>query len=286
MEQFRRGELVFDVIDSGPADGPVVVLLHGFPEQNTMWQSITSRLAAQGYRCLAPRQRGYSPGARPTRRRDYRISELAEDVRALIDASGVQRVHLVGHDWGATVAWRVAQQFPGRLLTVTSLSVPHPGAFMKALVTSRQGLASWYMYFFQLPRIPEWYMMRGRGTFTLSGLVKSRAGHAPALAESEAKAMAEPGALTAALNWYRAIPLSDPREAGKKVTVPTMFIWSDGDIALLEKGARACGDYVLGDYRFEVLEGVSHWILDEQPDTVADLLLDWFAAHPAANRSM
>jgi pimeloyl-ACP methyl ester carboxylesterase len=198
----------------------------------------------------------------------------------------VQRVHLVGHDWGATVAWRVAQQFPGRLLTVTSLSVPHPGAFMKALVTSRQGLASWYMYFFQLPRIPEWYMMRGRGTFTLSGLVKSRAGHAPALAESEAKAMAEPGALTAALNWYRAIPLSDPREAGKKVTVPTMFIWSDGDIALLEKGARACGDYVLGDYRFEVLEGVSHWILDEQPDTVADLLLDWFAAHPAANRSM
>ena len=286
MEQFRRGELVFDVIDSGPADGPVVVLLHGFPEQNTMWQSITSRLAAQGYRCLAPRQRGYSTGARPTRRRDYRISELAEDVRALIDASGVQRVHLVGHDWGATVAWRVAQQFPGRLLTVTSLSVPHPGAFMKALVTSRQGLASWYMYFFQLPRIPEWYMMRGRGTFTLSGLVKSRAGHAPALAESEAKAMAEPGALTAALNWYRAIPLSDPREAGKKVTVPTMFIWSDGDIALLEKGARACGDYVLGDYRFEVLEGVSHWILDEQPDTVADLLLDWFAAHPAASRSM
>ena len=142
------------------------------------------------------------------------------------------------------------------------------------------------MYFFQLPRIPEWYMMRGRGTFTLSGLVKSRAGHAPALAESEAKAMAEPGALTAALNWYRAIPLSDPREAGKKVTVPTMFIWSEGDIALLEKGARACGDYVLGDYRFEVLEGVSHWILDEQPDTVADLLLDWFAAHPAANRSM
>ena len=209
MEQFRRGELVFDVIDAGPADGPVVVLLHGFPEQNTMWQSIISRLTAQGYRCLAPRQRGYSPGARPTRRRDYRISELAEDVRTLIDASGAQRVHLVGHDWGATVAWRVAQQFPDRLLTVTSMSVPHPGAFLKALVTSRQGLASWYIYFFQLPRIPEWYMTRGRGTFTLSGFAESRAQHAPALAEAEAKAMAEPGALTAALNWYRAIPLSD-----------------------------------------------------------------------------
>jgi pimeloyl-ACP methyl ester carboxylesterase len=129
-------------------------------------------------------------------------------------------------------------------------------------------------------------MLRGHGTFTMSGIVRSRAEHAPALAESEAKAMAEPGALTAALNWYRAVFLSDPRETAKKVTVPTMFVWSDGDIALLEKGARACGEYVVGEYRFEVLNGVSHWILDEQPDTTADLLLDWFAAHPAASSSI
>jgi pimeloyl-ACP methyl ester carboxylesterase len=280
MEEFRRGELVFDVIDAGPADGPVVVLLHGFPEQNTMWQPIIPALTAQGYRCLAPRQRGYSPGARPKRRRDYRIEELADDVRTLIDASGARRVHLVGHDWGATVAWRVAQQFPDRLLTVTSMSVPHPGALLKAILTSRQALASWYVYFFQLPRVPEWYLTRGRGTFTLSGIAESRAQHAQVLAEAEAKAMAEPGALTAALNWYRAAFLSDVRKTGKKVTVPAMFVWSDGDIALLEKGARACGDYVLGEYRFEVLKGVSHWILDEQPETVANLLLEWFAAHP------
>ncbi len=281
MEHFRRGELSFDVIDAGPADGQVVVLLHGFPQQNTMWQPVISRLTAQGYRCLAPLQRGYSPGARPTRRRDYRVDELAEDIHSLIDASGGKRVHLVGHDWGATVAWRVAQRFPDRLLTVTPMSVPHPGAFFNALVTSRQGLASWYILFFQLPRIPEWYLTRGRGTFTLSGLVESRAQHAPALAEAEAKAMAEPGVLTAALNWYRAVPLSSSRETGKKVTVPTMHVWSDGDIALREKGARLTGDYVLGEYRFEVLKGVSHWILDEQPDKMTDLLLDWFAAHPA-----
>jgi pimeloyl-ACP methyl ester carboxylesterase len=281
MEQYRRGELVFDVIDAGPTDGPVVVLLHGFPEQHTMWQSIIPRLTAQGYRCLAPRQRGYSPGARPTRRRDYRIAELAEDVRTLIDASDAQRVHLVGHDWGATVAWQVAQQFPDRLLSLTSLSVPHPGAFLRAMVTSRQGLASWYIYFFQLPRVPEWYLKRGRGTFSLSGLAESRAAHAPELAEAEKRAMTEPGALTAALNWYRAIPLSLSRDTDTKVTVPTLFVWSDGDIALLEKGARLCGDFVVGEYRFEVLKGVSHWILDEQPDTTADLLLDWFAGHPA-----
>lgn len=281
MDQFRRGELVFDVIDAGPADGPVVVLLHGFPEQNTMWQPVISRLTADGYRCLAPLQRGYSPGARPPRRRDYRVDELAKDVQALIDASGAELVHLVGHDWGATVAWRVAQRFPDRLLTVTPMSVPHPAAFFKALVTSRQALASWYILFFQLPRLPERYLTRGRGQFTLSGFVESRAQHAPVVAQAEANAMAEPGALTAAINWYRAVPLSSARDTGKKVTVPTMHVWSDGDIALREKGARLTGDYVLGEYRFEVFKGVSHWIVDEQPDAMCDLLLDWFAAHPA-----
>ncbi len=281
MEQFQRGELVFDVIDAGPPDGPVVVLLHGFPEQNTMWQSVIPRLTAQGYRCLAPLQRGFSPRARPTRRRDYRMDGLAEDIRTLINASGAQRVHLVGHDFGATVAWRVAQLFPELLHTVTPISVPHPGAFLKAIMTSRQALASWYILFFQLPRIPEWYLTRGRGTFTLTGLVQARAENAAELAEAEAKAMREPGTLTAALNWYRAVPLSDIRDAGRKVKVPTLFIWSDGDIALREKGARLTGDYVLGDYRFEVLKGVSHWVLDEQPEKTADLLLDWFAAHPA-----
>ena len=101
MEQYQRGELTFDVIDAGPADGPVVVLLHGFPQFNTSWNAVIDRLTAQGYRCLAPNQRGYSAGARPPRRRDYRLPEIAEDIRALIDSSGAERVHLVGHDWGA-----------------------------------------------------------------------------------------------------------------------------------------------------------------------------------------
>jgi pimeloyl-ACP methyl ester carboxylesterase len=280
MEQFRRGALVFDVIDAGPDDGPVVILLHGFPQQNTMWHAVIPQLAAQGYRCLAPRQRGYSPGARPARRRDYRIEELAEDVRTLKDASGAQQVHLVGHDWGAGVAWRFAQRFPGLLLTLTAMSVPHPAAMWRAMTTSRQGLASWYMLFFQLPWIPEWFLLRGGA---LARLVESRAKYGRELAESEAEAMAEPGALTAALNWYRAIPLSAARDGHSKVSVPTMHVWSDGDTALLEKGARTCGDYVVGEYRFEVLTGVSHWILDEQPDVMTDLLLEWFAAHQASS---
>jgi pimeloyl-ACP methyl ester carboxylesterase len=161
IEEYRRGNLVFDVIDAGPTDGPVVILLHGFPQLNTSWETVIPGLTAQGYRCLAPNQRGYSPRARPTRRRDYRMSELVEDVRALIDASGSRRVHLVGYDWGAVVAWGVAQQHPDRVMTLSALAVPHTAAFLKALATSRQIRASWYIYFNQLPRIPEMYFMRG-----------------------------------------------------------------------------------------------------------------------------
>jgi pimeloyl-ACP methyl ester carboxylesterase len=279
VEQYKRGELTFDVIDAGPADGPVVVLLHGFPQFNTSWNAVIDRLTAKGYRCLAPNQRGYSPGARPIRRRDYRAQELVEDVRALIDASGAERVHLVGHDWGAAVAWGAADELSDRLATMTSFSVPHPTAFVKGWVTSRQGLMSWYMYFFQLPRLPERLLLGadGKGARAVKSLQSG--GQTREAAERDVKAMTQPGALTAALNWYRAMFLSNPTRAVGKISVPTMYVWSDQDIALAEKPARDTARYVSGDYRFEILHG-SHWIPDEQPDKAADLLLEWFEAHP------
>lgn len=273
MEQFGRRDLVFDVIDAGPPDGPVVVLLHGFPELDIMWQPVIDRLTARGFRCLAPLQRGYSPCARPKRRRDYRGHELVSDVAALIDASGAQRVHLVGHDWGAVVAWYVAQEHPDRLRTLTSLSVPHPAAFLKAAATSRQALASWYMLFFQLPWIPERMLLHPR---VQKGFLDSRADHE--LGRAEIDAMNQPGTWTAALNWYRGMPFTRPAAVRRKVTVPTLYVWSDEDVALKEKGARLCADYVVGDYRFERLAG-SHWIVEEHPDTVSQLMLDWFGTH-------
>ena len=277
MERYRRDDLIFDVRDAGPPEGPVVVLLHGFPQHNDSWNAVIDRLTAQGYRCLAPNQRGYSPGARPSRRRDYRMSELVADLGALIDASGAQRVHLVGHDWGAAVAWAAAAAMPERLATVSPISVPHPAAFIKSFATSRQGLASWYMFVFQLPRIPEWLLMRRNGTMVAELL--RRSGQTPPAAERDAQAMSEPGALTAAINWYRAIPLSNPRANPQKISVSTLYVWSDGDTALLPKAAHDTAGYVSGEYRFEILPGVPHWIPDEQPDKLADLLLDWFAAH-------
>ncbi len=277
MESYRRDDLSFDVRDAGPPDGPVVVLLHGFPQRNDSWDAVINRLTAEGYRCLAPNQRGYSPGARPSRRRDYRMSELVGDVGALIDASGAQRVHVVGHDWGAAVAWAAAAEMPERLATVSPISVPHPGAFLKSIPTSRQGLASWYMYFFQLPRIPEWLLMRRNGAVASAFL--RRGGQTPDAAERDVEAMSEPGAMTAGINWYRAIPLSDLRANGQKISVPTLFVWSDRDMFLLPKAAHATARYVSGEYRFEILPNVSHWIPEEQPDKLADLLLGWFAAH-------
>jgi pimeloyl-ACP methyl ester carboxylesterase len=277
MDQFRRDGLVFDIRDVGPSDGPVVVLLHGFPQHNDSWDSVIDRLVAQGYRCLAPNQRGYSSGARPLRRRDYRMAELVADVGALIDASGAQRVHLVGHDWGAAVAWGVAADMPERLATVSPVSVPHPAAFVKSFTTSRQGLASWYMYLFQFPALPEWLLSRRRGAVVSQ--VLQRSGQTTAAAERDAQAMREPGALKTALHWYRAIPLSKPPTSALKISVPTMYVWSDQDVALLPKAAHDTARYVTGEYRFEILPGVSHWIPDVEPDRLADLLLDWFAAH-------
>jgi len=277
MDHYTHNGLTFDVRDAGPADGPVVVLLHGFPQHNDSWDAVIDRLTAQGYRCLAPNQRGYSPGARPPRRRDYRIPELVGDVGALIDASGAQQVHLVGHDWGAAVAWAAGAVIPARLKTVSPISVPHPAAFLKSFLNSRQGLASYYMYLFQLPRFPEWTMLRRGGSFMSTAL--RRAGQTHTVAERDARAMLEPGALTAAINWYRAMPLSDPRSINQKISVPTLYVWSDQDIALMPKAAHNTSRYVTGEYRFEIMHGVSHWIPDEEPDKLADLLLDWFAAH-------
>jgi pimeloyl-ACP methyl ester carboxylesterase len=238
---------------------------------------VIDRLTGQGYRCLAPLQRGYSPGARPKRRRDYRISELGLDVVRLMDVADTERVHLVGHDWGAGVAWWIASQFPDRLLDLTALSVPHPAAMMKAAMTSSQALHSWYMFALQLPFVPEWVLSRER---VIAGFVESRSGSDAV--KAEAAAMREPGMLTGGINWYRGLPFADRRHADVKVAAATMYVWSDGDGFLVEKGARLCADHVAAEYRFEVLEGVSHWILDEAPDAVAELLLDWFACHPGS----
>src|SRR5437016_6306096 len=163
MNEFHNEELAFDVRDEGPADGEVVILLHGYPETKASWDGVVPGLADAGFRVLAPDQRGYSPRARPRGRRAYAADRLVGDVLALADAAGARRFHVVGHDWGGAVAWYCGMWHPDRVLTLTSLATPHPSAFQRSLLTSTQLFHSWYMLFYQLPRLPEWSASAGPG---------------------------------------------------------------------------------------------------------------------------
>lgn len=282
LDSFERDGLRFDVTERGPSDGPVVLLLHGFPQTAASWEPVAERLAAAGYRTLAPDQRGYTPAARPRGRRAYRIPELVADVLALVEAAGADRVHVVGHDWGALVAWAFAATHPERTASVTGVSVPHPAAFLRALATSRQVLLSWYVYAFQLPGVPEHVLTRpGALARVLRGT-----GQTPERARRDVAALTARGGLgptlTGAINWYRAVPLS-AREMAGTVPVPAMMVWSDGDTAVSRSAVEANAGWMRGPYRFEVLAGVSHWIPDEAPEALAGLVLEHLGSAPAGS---
>lgn len=269
MDSFRRDGLTFDVRDAGPPDGEPVVLLHGFPQDSTAWDKVAPGLHASGLRTLAPDQRGYSPMARPHGRSHYRLRETVEDVLALLDAAGLQSAHVVGHDWGGAVAWGLGAWHPDRVRTLTAISVPHPGAMARAMVRSDQALRSYYMGLFQLPVLPERLILSGDGA-ALRRMLK-RGGLPDAVAEHYVARMREPGALSAALGWYRALPW-DGRDRVGTVRVPTLFVWSTGDAFLGRTAAEATGDFCAGPYRLVVLDDVTHWIPELAPDRVAELV--------------
>lgn len=265
---FTNDGLEFTVRDTGPLDGTPVVLLHGFPQRGGSWDQVAVPLHEAGYRTLAPDQRGYSAGARPRSVLAYRTPELVGDLAALVDAIGTP-VHLVGHDWGAVVAWSAAARHPELVRTLTSVSVPHPRAFLASMVRSRQLLASWYMGLFNLPGVVE-TAARRRPEWVSRGL--RSAGMTPEMVELFHREIVADGALPGALRWYRALPLTDPRTTGGAVRVPTTHVWSDRDTALTRTGAELAEEYVDAPYRLEILEGVSHWIPDHAPDELARII--------------
>ena len=266
MDRFRSGTLTFPVRDvpaaalTGAAP-ETVILLHGFPQTSASWDALIPALTTAGYRVLAPDQRGYAPGALAGGRRAYRMAELVSDVIALIDAADLERVHLVGHDWGGAVAWSVAATHPDRLLSMTSLSTPHPGAMVRSLLTSGQLAKSWYMLAFQLPWLPERLLDTRRpagrkrliGTLRSSGLPRDEA-------ELAADAFAVPGVARGALNWYRGLPFSG--KGPGKVSVRALYVWGRQDAFLGRKAAELTADYVTGNYTFVELDG-GHWIQAE-----------------------
>jgi pimeloyl-ACP methyl ester carboxylesterase len=269
VDSFRRDGLTFDVRDAGPPDGEPVVLLHGFPQDSAAWDQVAPALHRAGLRTLAPDQRGYSPMARPRGRGRYRLRETTADVLALLDAAGLESAHVVGHDWGGIVGWALGAWHPDRVRTLTALSVPHPAAMAKAMVTSDQALRSSYVFAFQLPFLPERLLLSGGGRplrrmLRGGGLSREAAAHYVCR-------MREPGALSAALGWYRALPLSRLDRVGT-VRVPTLHVWSTGDAFLGRAATEATAQFVDAPYRLEVLEGISHWIPELAGDRVAELV--------------
>ncbi len=276
MDFYEHDGLRFEVADSGPPDGPLVIALHGFPETRRSWDRVTPFLVEAGYRVLAPDQRGYAPGARPRGRRAYRLDHLAADVLGLADRAGTERFHVMGHDWGGAVAWSLAAWHPDRLLTMTSLATPHGKAFLRSMVTSTQLLHSWYMAYFQLPLLPE-LGFREPGVRLLRRMLLRSGLDATAL-DGYLEVLGEPGAATGALNWYRALPFTPPSRLGPSL-VPTLYVYGDRDVALGRRAADLTGHFVTGAYHYEVLHGAGHWLPEENATTVAELFLQHTAFH-------
>jgi pimeloyl-ACP methyl ester carboxylesterase len=270
MERFERDGLVFDVRDGGPPDGEPVVLLHGFPQDSSAFDRTAPLLHAAGLRTLAPDQRGYSPGARPRGRSAYRLREVVDDVLALLDAAGLGSAHVVGHDWGGLVGWALGAWHPERVRTLTSLSVPHPAALGRAVLNSDQGLRSAYVAAFQVPVLPERLLLARDGDL-LRRLLESSGVPGDAAARYVTR-MSRPGALSSALAWYRAIPLA-VRDTVGRVTVPTLHVWSTGDVALGRAATERTRDHVAAPYRLEVLQGVPHWIPEVAAERTAELVV-------------
>ena len=260
----------------------LVILLHGFPE---CWYSWRHQLAALGehYRVVAPDLRGYNLSDKPPRVEDYRMEALVGDVLGLIRHCGAREAAIIGHDWGAAVAWAVAEKYPEYVWKLAALQVPPPAAWA-ANVTVRQLFRSWYMFFFQLPRVPEWWISRNdfgglnemfkgtarRGTFTDTDIAVLK------------EAMRQPGALTASVNYYRANLKSLLQRRGERqaagdgrVRVPTLFIYGERDFAIIPDTVRGVERYVDAPYREVRLAHSNHWVQQESPSEVNAALLSF-----------
>jgi pimeloyl-ACP methyl ester carboxylesterase len=263
---------------AGRMHGPVVLLLHGFPEFWYGWRRQIEPLAAAGFRVIVPDQRGYNLSSKPSGVAAYALTELVSDVIAIADQLGQEKIFLAGHDWGAAVAWSTALLYPQRIAKLVVLNVPHPSVMRKFLSTHpRQLLRSWYMFFFQLPWLPEAlfsafnFRMGTRallrsscpGTFSDEDLTQYRA------------AWSQPRAITSMINWYRALFRTRVKFPDKIVHVPTRILWGELDAFLLAEMARGSLRYCTNVELF-TFANATHWLQHEEPARVSELLIDFF----------
>jgi CubicO group peptidase (beta-lactamase class C family) len=289
-QSIRVGELVFDARVTGPSDGQLVLLLHGFPQTSFAFRRQLEWLGAEGFRAVAPDQRGYSPGARPEGIEQYAMGALVGDVLGIADALGYERFHLVGHDWGGAVAWVTALRHPERLISLTVISTPHVLALAESLADrqSDQAARSSYMEDFAAEGSEARFLAdnaaRLRAVFDGGGLT-------PHEIQTYVDALGSEEALKGALNWYRASALSrgapratspPPTPRPISISIPTLYVWGSEDRAFGRRAAEATARFVDGPYQFVPLEGVGHWVIEQAPERLDPLLREhlhtWRAA--------
>ncbi len=260
----------FEVLEAGAGDR-LALCLHGFPEHAVSWRHQMPVLAELGYRVWAVNQRGYGRSSRPAAVADYALEHLLADVAALIDAAGASSVVLIGHDWGAMVAWCFAAQRRRALTRLVIMNVPHPLCFRAALRHWRQRRRSWYVAFFRLPLLPE-RMLAARGGAAIRRMFR-RLALPPELLQVYLDQISEPGAARAMLNWYRAMrgPHAMPPGLEQVIEVPTLVIWGEQDVALDLSCLDGTERYVR-DLTLRRLPGVSHWVQQDAPEAVNALL--------------
>jgi pimeloyl-ACP methyl ester carboxylesterase len=265
---------------AGPEDGPLVLLLHGFPEFWWAWRRQIAPLAAAGLRVVAPDLRGYNLSERPRGASAYRLSEVSADVLAIADSLGRERVSLVGHDWGAIIAWHLAATRPERLERVAILNGPHPATLRPHLMAHPlQALRLSYFAAFQVPALPE-AMLRAGNFAALARAMRATAqprSFPPSELDHYRAAWARPGALTAMLNWYRAALRHPMRVPRGRIAVPVRIIWGDRDVALDPDLAEA-GMALCEEAEVFHLPHATHWLQHDEPEAVNRLLLEFLAA--------
>ena len=262
----------FHVVDEGT--GPPVLLLHGFPDTSHLWRDQIAALVAAGYRAIAPDLRGRGQSSKPPLVEDYALGAIVGDVAGILDALGLERARVVGHDWGAAVAWALALRYPSLVECLVAISVPHPGTGGRPTLEQLQ--KGWYRLLFQfeglaedLLRRDDWYLART--------LLQGARDLDQYLAD-----LGQPGALTPALNWYRAnLPperLLGPSRPLPPVRMPTLGIFGAGDLYLTEEAMRRSGEFVDAPWRYEVFADSGHWVPRDEPERLNALLLDFFGA--------
>jgi epoxide hydrolase 4 len=279
------GDVRLHYAEKGAGKENLVLLLHGFPE---CWYSWRHQLSALGsdFHVVAPDLRGYNLSSKPASVADYRMERLVDDILGLIRHFGQDKAYIVGHDWGAAIAWETARRFPESVLKMVALQVP-PMAAWRANMTLKQALLSWYMLFFQLPRVPEWFI--SMDDFASLKRTFRRTTYRPNIftdrdLEIYKSALREPGALTAAINYYRAnlrklfSPDGADKETGKNIiSAPAMFIYGEHDFAIAPETVRDLGRWVEAEYREVRIPRSGHWVQQEAKEEVTGALRNFLA---------